>query len=295
MAKKSRRAQIVDHISSTWVLSAPPQRLLEVISNAAKSRLSLPQAAADELAESQHDAIRKDLELAIAASTVAGGMSRIEFNASSPDYLQGSCFIAPADEGTELAVAKRRRLHFDDYAVFLAELSWRDFEAACRGVLRVLGCADPTLTKGSGDQGVDFYGELRLEGRLSNVSDLPGVDGRMSLWMVGQAKQYQRTQVSTPDLRELVGSVQLARAGVSADSGIALAGFKPRFCDPVVYLFFTTGQISRDGHILLRESGVIGMDGEQLAVFLSDNEVGATNETFDRSKAEQWIADCHRD
>ncbi|SMX81870.1 hypothetical protein BSP239C_01428 [Brevibacterium sp. 239c] len=107
--------------------------------------------------------------------------------------------------------------------------------------------------------------------------------------MVGQAKHYQKTKVSTPDLRELVGSVQLARAKAFADDGRALQGLDLRACDPVFYLFFTTGTITLDGYKLLKASGVVSMDGAQLAAFLADNDIGITDGDFDESAAKSWI------
>ena len=56
--------------------------------------------------------------------------------------------------------------------------------------------------------------------------------------MVGQAKRYIQTKASTPDIRELVGSViftQSTAAGEAKYEDLAI-----RLCDPVFFLFFTT-------------------------------------------------------
>lgn len=111
----------------------------------------------------------------------------------------------------------------------------------------------------------------------------------LDVWMVGQAKHYQKTQVSTPDLRELVGSVQLARAKAFADGGAALQGLDLKVCDPVFYLFFTTGTISRDGYKLLDASGMISMNGAQIAAFLADNDIGVVQGVFDTAAAVVWL------
>jgi hypothetical protein len=292
VSRRSDRIKVVTHIVTAFDLSAKPERIVAVVAVMAREVLRLDEEPAAEWAAGEVAAIESELQAALAVIRANGGHPRFEFNQSSPDHLQGSSFVAPAERGTPVEGAKLRRLDRDQYAAFLANLTWREFEASCRGILRLLGSTAPVLTKESGDQGIDFYGEVSLEGRLENASELPGIDSRLSVWMVGQAKHYPRGKVSTPELRELVGSVQLARSGASADGGVALAGFRPRVCDPIVYLFFTTGQISRDGRRLLDESGVVGMDGEQLAIFLSDNKVGAPTGTFDASAAGAWIAEC---
>jgi hypothetical protein len=142
----------------------------------------------------------------------------------------------------------------------------------------------------SNDQGIDFFGQLSLGGRLDNASVLPSVDRKLKVWMVGQAKHYQKTQVATPDLRELVGSIQLAKAKAFADGGVALQGLDMKVCDPVFYLFFTTGTISRDGYVLLKESGMNYMNGSQVATFLADNGIGMIEGRFDDVSARAWIA-----
>lgn len=281
---------MVEHLALFTALDAAPRLIVGAAAEAAVEVLSFSEEQAAEFASDNATALREELQKYIERVEAESGFSRVELNPSSPEYFQGTSFVAPIEEGTPTADAKRRRLASDDYAAFLASLDWREFEACCRGVLRILGSADPVLTRGASDQGIDFYGELKLENRLANHSVLPGIDSRLSVWLVGQAKKYDRSKVSTPELRELVGSVHLARARVSADSGEALRGFRPRYCDPIFYLFFTTGQISADGLRLLNESGVVAMDGTQLAIFLSDNLVGTVHGRFDETAAREWIA-----
>ena len=111
----------------------------------------------------------------------------------------------------------------------------------------------------------------------------------MKVWLVGQAKHYDASQVSTKDIRELVGSVSLARTKTYAGSKDPLARLQMRSCDPVVYLFFTTGRISRDARDLLQKAGVVGMDGGQLAIFLADCGVGLDEEGhFCREEFRRW-------
>src|SRR5207248_5447145 len=111
----------------------------------------------------------------------------------------------------------------------------------------------------------------------------PGVHSQMSVWMVGQAKHFLKGKVSTPDIRELVGSVLLARSRAFSVNTEKYIDLRIRACDPVFFLFFTTGQISAYGWTLLDSAGVIGMDGEMVASFLADNAIGIENNGFQKT------------
>ena len=98
--------------------------------------------------------------------------------------------------------------------------------------------------------------------------------------MVGQAKHYNMTQIGTEHIRELVGSVSLARAGVYGSGTNPLSDLNVRVADPIFLMFFTTGTISANAWQLLNRSGVIGMDGEMIAAFLADRQFGAKDGAF---------------
>ncbi|NYE19618.1 restriction endonuclease [Microbacterium immunditiarum] len=213
--------------------------------------------------------------------------ARYEFNASDPSYIQGSCFPAPGDS-PELKQAKALRSQHEQYASAIRAISWREFEGVCRGVLSVLGCDSPKLTKERNDQGVDFFGSLSLEGKLGRSIGLPGVDRNFRTWLVGQAKQYEGT-VSTTELRELAGSVTLARAGVGSDDGSALLGLDMRVFDPVFFIFITAGSLTADTRLLAKRSGIIALDGESLGALLADAEVGMVDHIFDSGAFDAWV------
>jgi len=271
-------------------MSASPVTVSQVI-----AELSLREnwhgsiSQAQEYGERISPAVRVSLGAYLDERNQAGQSYRFEFNASSNYMIQGACFVSPTDSAS-LGEAKRRRLQSARYPEILRTLTPREFEAVCRGVIVEMGADRATLTRSANDQGIDFFGLLSLRGRLAQSYPLPGFDSTLSVWLVGQAKHYLQTQVATPDIRELVGSVELARAGVYADSGAALAGLDMRRCDPVFYLFFTTGEISKDGWLLLKRSGVIAMDGETLATFLADSGVGVDHVgLLDAGRFEEWL------
>ena len=73
----------------------------------------------------------------------------------------------------------------------------------------------------------------------------PGAEKHFSVWLVGQSKHYPNTRISTAEIRELVGSVELARAKVFAGSTNPLDELRVRLCDTIIYLFFTTAAIQQ--------------------------------------------------
>jgi hypothetical protein len=211
------------------------------------------------------------------------------FNSSSEYMVQGAAFIEEGRDSDELKEAKRRRARVKDYLSALAGLSPTDFEVMCRGILALLGVQQPILTRRSGDEGIDFYGQLRLEDLLQRIEALPDVYRRLAVWMIGQAKHYKATQVATPDIRELVGAIDLARGGAYGGPGARYEDLNILVCDPVFYLFFTTGTISADGWRLLERSGVIGMDGQMVAAFLADQGVGVDADSFSDERLKDWL------
>src|SRR5207249_2840165 len=106
---------------------------------------------------------------------------------------------------------KQRRLRFVDYYHTLDDLSPNQFEFLCAKVIGLLGVENPTVTRRSADEGVDFYGLLSL-GSMFFPRDLTQtIQKQLSIWLVGQAKHYKSIQSGTSEIRDLVGAITLAR------------------------------------------------------------------------------------
>jgi hypothetical protein len=178
---------------------------------------------------------------------------------------------------------------YGDYVGALTGLGHEEFEWVCRGMLSAMGVEDSVVSRRSADEGIDFYGRLPLRAELRRAVELPSVYSQLTVWMVGQAKHFKKGQGATPDIRALVGSARLAEARAFPKSS-ALPGLEIRACEPVFYLFFTTGKISRDGWQLIRTSGVVGMDGEMVANFLADHGIGWDVGGFNIDKLSAWIS-----
>lgn len=207
---------------------------------------------------------------------------------SSGDYICGmACPLPTDDEGTLAEKARRGRLHA--YIEAVINLDYSDFELLCCGILALIGVEQPRITRQTADQGIDFFGRLNLKKFLQSSSLPGGVESQMSIWLVGQAKQYISTKISTKILRELFGSGQLAKSSIFAGRTNPLEGFCARVGDPVFYILITTGKISRDSWELAERSGLIIMEQTMIAAILCDNGVALTDNNFDQELLEAWI------
>lgn len=229
------------------------------------------------------DLLRRELD----ELTELGRPTSFAFNSSSPYMIQGAAFVEP-HEPPVIQAAKIRRARFANYVAALQQLGPLDFEAMCAGILSLLGVDRPTLTPRSGDEGIDFYGRLHLHKLLAG-DFYPTVEKQLAMWMVGQAKRYQAGQASTPAIRELLGSIELAKVRAHGTASETHERLAINVCDPVAYLFFTTGRISRDVWQLLARTGIVGMDGEMIAAFLADREVGIRDDQLDLALFSDWI------
>jgi restriction endonuclease Mrr len=197
-----------------------------------------------------------------------GRFVHYDFNTSSSYMIQGAAYVAEND-ADDVRLEKERLMGVDEYFEAISALSPQRFEALCAGILYELGVPAPTLTPYAGDEGIDFYGRMALDRLLAPEALYPGVESQFSVWMIGQAKHYQKSAVSTFHIRELVGSVELAKRGAFSLREQGYLQPPVRSCDAVFYLFFTTGQMTSQSWRLIEESGVIGMDGAMIAAFIS--------------------------
>jgi hypothetical protein len=219
-----------------------------------------------------------------------GRFCPFDFNSSSPYLIQGSAFIEPRDDA-ETKESKLRRAQHNTYATALTRLSPRDFEALCVALLQSLGVDDPVLTPYSADEGIDFYGRWPLGHHLQPAIASPWAQAQLSVWMLGQAKHHTAGHVSTFEIRELVGAVELAKAKAYGSANERYADLRLRVCDPVFYLFFTTGRISSASWRLISTSGVAAMDGSMIANFLAERGIGTDQGgVFQDDAFADWIA-----
>lgn len=276
-------------IASTIEITAPPRpvTLCGAEMALAQSWYESPSVALEAL-EKWEPQILSLLQRELSQLHQTGRFATFAFNSSSPQLIQGSAFVEPSDPA-EVKEAKQRRAQHSSYLAALRTLSPRQFEMLCAGVLRLFGVQHPTLTPYSADEGLDFYGRLQLDSHIMPAAVFPGIHTQLSVWMIGQAKHYLLGKVSTPDVRDLVGAVTLAKGRAFASGTDKYADLLVRVCDPVFFLFFTTSSLTSDAWSLLSSSGVVGMDGEMLAAFLADKGVAQSTGKFDKAALIEWV------
>ena len=245
-------------------------------------------SAAEEKAESWEGSALTLIKDALSKPDRFGRPSVLALNSSSDYLIQGAAFVE-GGETQEGIRHKGRRRHIFRLLDAMRSLSAQEFEGFCSKVILEIGAEASITTKLSGDEGIDFFGKLKLKNHIFPEDVAPTLQSQLNVWLIGQAKHYSAIKVATPDIRELVGSVELARhSAFSSLQGSPYPDLDILACDPVFRLFFTTGEISLDGWRLLERSGVVGMDGLMLSAFLCDRGVCQEEGTFSVSDFILW-------
>ena len=189
-----------------------------------------------EIAESWLPRFKRYVSERIAEEVSQSQVPCCEVSPTNEDYVQGPCFISPNAPEEEVQ-QKRLRANKAYYIRAFSDLSNDDFEVLCARVLSLWRVEKDFVSRRSADQGVDFFGRVPF-GEIMKPSAIGnGAERQLKLWLVGQAKNYSASQVSTKDIRELVGSVNLARSKTYAGSIDPLSQLEMRTCDPVFFLF----------------------------------------------------------
>lgn len=192
---------------------APPRPTKDVLTEIITSQGWLSDTDADEKAEDWLPRFIKRLELITAENVGEGRYLSFVFNSSGTDFIQGHCFCEPSDP-PELQASKRNRANTIRIFEHFGQIGDRDFELLSGKVLGLLGVKDPIVSKASADQGIDFFGRADFGDMLKSSLLHQGAEKNLHMWLVGQAKHYPTNKVSTKEIRELVGSIELARAKI---------------------------------------------------------------------------------
>lgn len=207
-----------------------------------------------------------------------------EFNSAAGDFIQGPYFSEPADTN-ETRTAKSNRLRSAQFKQALQSLTFSQFEDVCKAVLLELGVREAKETKRSKDHGIDFFGRLAVADIESSTIPFFRLTHRLKFWLIGQAKHYSGGKVSAPEIRDLVGSINLARFKEYATVTLLLKDLELRSCDPVFALFMTTGRFSADATRLAENSGVVLLDLQALATYLADKDIQLAGQSADEMSA----------
>lgn len=281
-------AVIADKILASFSADHGPADIREIISEICmESGHAETETKAAELVGKWVQKIIFHLSKRVAEFEDVGRQVRVRRVTDDWAYICGAGYPLPRDNVESHEIILRRR-HTLNYSATINEISPVQFEKLCTKFLTLLGVETPYQTRLSGDNGIDFYGKLKLSRFLNTANPFPGIEAQLDVWIVGQAKHMVNTKLSTPELRHLYGSVQFGRSNVAPKHdqiGIGL-----RIADPVYCLLVTTGVFSRDSWYLAKNSGVILMDGQMIAEFLAQKGVGLDSGEFCKNSFYSWLS-----
>lgn len=276
-------------IHTVLSVEAPPRSSKDVLTEIIVLQGWYQGATAQDKAETWLSRFVNRLKFIAEEGKETGGYISFAFNSSGLDFVQGYCFCEPQDS-SEVQASKRRRAQTINIYQHFRTLTDRQFEQLSGKVLELLGVQSAHVSRRSSDQGVDFYGKVQLGDMLKPSLLDAGAEKHIHVWLVGQSKHYPLTRVSTGEIRELVGSIEFARAKVFAGSRDPLENLTARLCDPIIYLFFTSGKFTRDSKSLLDASGVLSFNGLQLGQFLADHGIGIDEDVFVAARFNRWLS-----
>ena len=191
------------------------EKLLEKI--IVQERWSEKALTYEELVKKWHGGFTARLKKYYAEAIDGRAPPPFEFNDVNVDFIQGACFIAKTDH-PDIVDEKKNRRRSTSYFDSFVKLTDTEFEYLCGRILYLLKVEKPFVSKVSSDQGIDFFGRVPYGSIIKPTSLVSGAEIQLKIWLVGQAKNYRKSQVSTKEIRELVGSVSLAKSKTYAGS-----------------------------------------------------------------------------
>lgn len=291
MAKRVHNRSLVRAIEQIVSPDFSPAPLRRVAATALRTKYSFSIEYCEEYADKNFSEIRDEIrqrEFA-AANDYFGYFYHLKINELNEEYVQGACFVQKSDS-PQVAQAKKRRSRFARLAQYIEFLSPEEFEHFCGRILKLIGVRAPVVSKSSGDQGIDFFGRWHLDDNFANANFPSGVERQLRVWLVGQAKKYGTTKIGTDIVRELVGSIELAKAKAFSSNVDEYASLNMAYCDPVFYCLFITGSITSGTANLLTQAGVIFFDRDLLSVFIADNVDETTCSFSTETEFRTWLS-----
>jgi len=147
----------------------------------------------------------------------------------------------------------------------LNEMTYREFESLSARVLAILGCTQVWTTPSSHDQGLDAFG---YAGAFPDIVPLE-ISNQCRIVCLAQAKHYKKHKVGSRDIREFVGSVELAVHKIYSIEDKKYTDLTIRPFGPTVMVFVTTEELPRTVKIMGQKTGIVIMSAQDLAVLFS--------------------------
>lgn len=198
-------------------------------------------------------------------------------------------FAFTAVEGDEDASDLHARLRLQPtLEALLMGLDDRLFEGLCGRLLERIGCVGVTVTQQSQDSGVDFMARLPIAAGVDDPT--PGIAafirvvGAIGFVLYGQAKRYgPGNAVDGDTIHKLVGSWkdrrnEYADGTIQAAAREAMRRAMYRSADPALLVVATTASYTSAAVRRAQATGVILLDGEQIAQLMLQLGLGAAHD-----------------
>lgn len=142
----------------------------------------------------------------------------------------------------------------------LLTLTDGEFEGLSGRILNFAGCDDAWVTPSSHDQGLDAFGYVKL----INLPKISKSEDDFVIWVLVQAKHYNKEKICSRDIREFVGSGVLAKYNIYAVGSEKYKALRLRPLGPTALMFVTSGEVKRTAYILASKSGINLMTSSDL-------------------------------
>ncbi len=154
---------------------------------------------------------------------------------------------------------------FRNFQDALNDLTDSEFELLSARILKILGCNEVWVTPQSHDQGLDSFG---YSAAFKSVIP-PEIHSQCRIVYLAQAKHYKKNLIGSRDIRELIGSAELAmfRIFSTVDEKYEDLNIKPY--GPCILVLITTEEIPRTVKLIGRNAGIVVLSAQDLAILLT--------------------------
>ena len=160
-------------------------------------------------------------------------------------------------------VTKHKLLHRDDFYRFLNSLDWKMFENLCLYIMKLYNFKKCDVGKRTKDGGLDFFGfYVPHDAKVGYTGFLSS----MNLRIFGQAKHRNKISVAEGEVLKFHSQYRdfLNGQGRAYSYMLSQCEWFLETKGPLIPLFFTNSDFSKDAKKYADRNGIITRDGEQI-------------------------------
>lgn len=200
--------------------------------------------------------VRRVLSRKIESCDQKGVTPNFRFSDFSENRLVG-CVISEKEE-----TVKNKLVHRKGFYQLINQLEWKAFENLSLYVMRLYRFRKYNVGKRTKDGGLDFFGfyEPWTEEKYT------GFFSRMNIRIFGQAKHRNKQTISEGEIRKFYTFYRdfLAEKGRAYAFVSSKSQWFVKTKGPLVPMFFTNSDFSKDAAMYADEKGIVFRDGEQI-------------------------------